>query len=187
MSATYNIQATSSLVRNHIRILSVISFVVRCTTALNLTLYARLPLFDRSPEIQLLPLSFILRWDAFHYAHIAEKGYIHEYEWAFFPGTPYVMRIAGAVLHALKGLDLPRIYLPTCCVTPNDLLQGCALAALACGSATTLYRLTLHHLESPYIALLASHLSLLPTSPATLHFAAYSEPFFTYLSYKGEQ
>ena len=70
----------------------------------------------------------------------------------------------------------------------NDLLQGGALAAFLCdaGSTTTLYNLTLHHVGSPNLALIASVLSFLPSSPATLRFAAYSEPFFTYLSYKGK-
>jgi hypothetical protein len=68
----------------------------------------------------------------------------------------------------------------------DDLLQGGLLAALACDTSTTLYHLSLHHLGSPSLALMASLLSLMPSSPVTLRFGAYSEPFFTYLSYKGE-
>ena len=94
------------------------------------------------------------------------------------------MRIAGEILRFVKGKWIgthgPVIW--------DDLLQGGALAAFLCdvGSTTTLYNLTLHHLGSPNLALITSVLSLLPSSPATLRFAAYSEPFFTYLSYKGK-
>jgi len=104
---------------------------------------------------------------------------MYEYEWAFFPGTPLVMRVAGKLLRLLKGNGH---------VSLDDLLQGGALAAFACevGSITTLYQLTLYHLGSPHIALISSVLSLMPSSPAILRFAVYSEPFFTYFSYKGE-
>ncbi|THH29853.1 hypothetical protein EUX98_g4326 [Antrodiella citrinella] len=63
-----------------------------------------------------------------------------------------------------------------------------AAGTLACcfiSSSTTLYDLTLHHTHSPTAAYLSALLSLIPTSPVTLRFVAYSEPFFTYLSYTG--
>ncbi|THH12498.1 hypothetical protein EW146_g7639 [Bondarzewia mesenterica] len=102
--------------------------------------------------------SSLLRWDAFHFAQIAKEGYVYEQQWAFLPEGP-----PGWI----------------------DILQGGGLAALVCDSTLTLYRLSLLHLQSPSLALIASLLSLLPSSPAILHFAGYSEPFFTFLSYKG--
>ena len=69
----------------------------------------------------------------------------------------------------------------------DGFLQGGALAVLTVDSATTLYLLTLHHFKSCNIALIVSVLSLIPSSPAVLRFASYSEPFFTYLSYQGKQ
>lgn len=177
-SASIPASLSTVTINEHIQLLRILSIAARLFTALSLYLLSNLPLFDSSPSIE-SNASSLLRWDAFHFAHIADKGYVHEYEWAFFPGTPLVMRIAGGVLHALKRSGSP--------MTWDDLLQGGALAALACDSTTTLYRLTLHHLGSPYVALVASLLSLFPSSPATLRFAAYSEPFFTYLSYKGDQ
>lgn len=60
-----------------------------------------------------------------------------------------------------------------------------ALAAIACDTTCTLYQLTLHHLGSPTLAYLTALLSLMPSNPATLYFVPYTEPFFTYLSYKG--
>ena len=61
-----------------------------------------------------------------------------------------------------------------------------ASAAVSVDTVHTLYNLTLHHFGSPAFALLTSLLSLLCSSPATLRHAPCTEPFFTYLSYKGE-
>ena len=171
-----------STVQSHIRLLRILSPTTRLFTIALIHLLSILPLFDSSPSVSSsIPSkpSPLLRWDAFHFANIAQNGYVHEYEWAFFPGTPLVMRIAGEALRFLKGSSEPVCW--------DDLLQGGAIVAFVCdvGSTTALYHLTLHHLGSTHIALITSVLSLLPSSPATLHFAAYSEPFFTYLSYKG--
>jgi phosphatidylinositol glycan class V len=168
----------------HIRLLVILTISARLATILLTYLLSNLPLFDSSPLISSPNASPLLRWDAFHFAHIAQSGYVHEYEWAFFPGTPLVMRLSGEVLRFLKGMG----GIPPALVSWDDLLQGGALVAFMCDvhSTTTLYHLTLHHLRSPNLALIASILSLLPSSPATLRFAAYSEPFFTYFSYRGE-
>jgi GPI mannosyltransferase 2 len=177
---------SASTAQFHRRLLQFLFLATRASTFLLIYLLSNVPLFDSSPSILSngSKASPLLRWDAFHFAHIAQNGYVHEYEWAFFPGTPLVMRIAGEIMRLVKGqwtgTPGPVIW--------NDLLQGGALAAFLCdaGSTTTLYNLTLHHVGSPNLALIASVLSLLPSSPATLRFAAYSEPFFTYLSYKGK-
>ena len=131
-----------------------------------ITLYSSslLPLFDTSPLLfQGGPL---LRWDAFHYLHIAQHGYVYEHEWAFFPGSPLIMRYGSRFLR-------------------GDYLTAVFIAALACETTDTLYALSLHHLKSPKLALVATLLSLLPTSPVTLYFGPCSEPFFTFLSYRG--
>lgn len=169
----------------HLCLLRIVSPLTRILTALLLYLLSiALPQFDSSPQVISPAPSALLRWDAFHFAHIAQHGYVHEHEWAFFPGTPLLMRLSG---HLLRTIKL-KLQFEGGEVTWDDLLQGGALAALACdaATATTLYKLTLHHLRSPHIALIAALLSLLPSSPAALRFAAYSEPFFTLLSYKGE-
>ncbi|KZT04635.1 glycosyltransferase family 76 protein [Laetiporus sulphureus 93-53] len=124
----------------------------------------------------------LLRWDSFHFSHIAQHGYVYEYEWAFLPGTPLVMRACANLLRLLRvgsssGSDT---------VNLEQVLLGGSLAACLSGSVTTMYRLTLHHMRSPTLAFLAALLSLLPSSPATLRLAGYTEPFFTYLTYKGE-
>lgn len=166
-------------VQEHLRLLRILSLASRILTAIALYSLAQLPLFDSSPNIA-SNKSPLLRWDAFHFTHIAHEGYVHDYEWAFFPGTPVVMRLTGRIIHWLKKADSG----PLCW---DDLLQGGALAALVVDSTTTLYHLTLHHFKSCNIALMVSLLSLIPSSPAVMRFASYTEPFFTYFSYQGKQ
>jgi hypothetical protein len=60
------------------------------------------------------------------------------------------------------------------------------VSVLASETVQILYLLSLHHFKSPHMALLASLLAILPSSPATFLFVPYTEPFFTYLSYRGE-
>ncbi|KIM45160.1 glycosyltransferase family 76 protein [Hebeloma cylindrosporum] len=136
---------------------------------------ALLPLFDASPILVALPrpLRPLLRWDAFHFLHVANHGYVYEHEWAFFPGSIYLIRYLGSILGHLTGFDASNFF------------SAGLLAVLACDTSQTLYALSLHHLQSPALALSASLLSLLPTSPATLYFAPYNEPFFTYFTYRG--
>jgi phosphatidylinositol glycan class V len=168
--------ALSSMVsaQRHIPALVLLSLVSRVLIVFLVALSSFLPLFDSSPTLALsanwsLPL---LRWDAFHFLHLAHtrNQYIYEYEWAFFPGTSAVMR------HIASLVIKPGSH--------HFLLAG-TLAAAACDSTLTLYDLTMRHFHSPDFAFLVSLLSLLPSSPATLRFACYSEPFFTLWSYKG--
>lgn len=162
--------------RTHLRsllgwtILSRVAFFVLAAYA------SSLPLFDASPKLYNLPrwAAPFLRWDAIHFLHIAEHGHLYEHEWAFFPGVPLAMRSFGKYIQLLTGFQK----------TPSLLLGGATLV-IACDSTRTLYDLSLYQLQSHDLAYLASLLSLIPTSPATLQFAPYTEPFFTYLSYKG--
>ncbi|KAF9467247.1 GPI mannosyltransferase 2 [Collybia nuda] len=135
----------------------------------------RVPLFDAAPRLVLAsPWSQpLLRWDSFHFLHIARYGYSYENQWAFFPGVPFLIRTASALLSVFHAHAHP------------DLLLSAAFLAAACDGTYTLYQLSLHHLRNPHLALLAALLSLIPSSPATLHFTPYTEPFFTFLSYKG--
>lgn len=122
-----------------------------------------LPLFDKSPLLLSLPplLAPLLRWDSFHFLHIANKGYLFEHEWVFLPGPPAIFR-----------------YLPSAALFV-------VLLVVACDTSRTLYQLSLRHLQSPSLAYITVILSLLSTSPVTVRLVPYSEPFFTYLSYKG--
>ncbi|KAJ7072467.1 glycosyltransferase family 76 protein [Mycena amicta] len=125
--------------------------------ALGVLLLALVHLF---PPFDAATPSLLLRWDVVHFVHIARSGYVYEHEWAFFPAVPALLSIFR--------------FAPT-------LLSF----ALAWDMYKTMYSLSLHHLQSPALAQLAAWLSLLPSSPATLFVAPYSEPFFTYFSYKG--
>ena len=140
---------------------------------------AKLPSFDSSASTAVDSAweRALLRWDMFHFLHIARSGYEFEYDRAFFPGAPRIMKLGSSLLEALFGTEGE---------TWTFLLTGhLATAAAAVGSVRTLYDLTLHHFESSSMAFLVSILSLMSSSPATLRFAPYAEPFFTYFTYKG--
>ena len=165
----------------HLRTLTFLSLLSRVLiAALIIASSYLLTLFDSSPRLILgnsAPpwISSLLRWDAFHFAHVAQEGHTYEHLWAFFPALPFVMRVSGRILSrvGLSSAD-----------TTAPLLGGAMLAAIS-DSTRVLYRLSLHHLRSPSAAFLATALSLLSCSPATLRFAPYNEPFFTYCSYQG--
>jgi len=136
---------------------------------------SRLPLFDLSPTLVPDALSPLLRWDVFHFLHISRDGYVYEHEWAFLPAAPWIIRHSLAFLEWL-----------TCSITVSHLILAIGVSVLASETVQTLYLLSLHHFKSPHMALLASVLAILPSSPATLLFVPYNEPFFTYLSYRGD-
>ncbi|KAI0667402.1 GPI mannosyltransferase 2 [Trametes maxima] len=164
-------------------------------TALTLVLSvvaSKLPLFDSSPNVLLPPpsrfsirhtlASALLRWDAFHFAHIAREGYVYEYEWAFFPGAAYIMKAWAQLAQLLRpgSQRAGRLF------DWDDLLSGGLVSTIVhVASAQVLYQLTLIHFRSRPLALLTSLLSLLPSSPVTLRIAGYSEPLFTLFSYCG--
>jgi phosphatidylinositol glycan class V len=156
-------------------VLVVATILSRFLFLLLLHLSSRLPLFDSSPILVTTSnwAQPLLRWDSFHFLHIAEHGYVFENQWAFFPGVPFVMHASAKLLSLIF----------TC---RADLLVAGAVTAMACDTTRTLYQLTLHHLGSPSLAFLTALLSLMPSNPTTLYFVPYSEPFFTYLSYKGK-
>ncbi|RDB24784.1 GPI mannosyltransferase 2 [Hypsizygus marmoreus] len=158
---------------SHSSVLVAATVLERIASAVVLSIADRLlPLFDASPRRVALSPWFapLMRWDAFHFHAIAWHGYTSENQWAFFPGTPFLIRLLR--FGSSDGI--------------TQLLWPIALLVVACDTTRTLYTLSLHHFpSSPTLATLVSLLSLLPSSPATLHFAPCSEPFFTYLSYKG--
>lgn len=166
--------------RQHLRLLDWLTVLSRllAATLLYLSSYYLTP-FDSSPSTLLAPSAFpsftysLFRWDAFHFTAIAKNGYSHEHHWAFFPGVPMLLRAADC---------LPALFLDA--ATP---LSWLALlhTAIAIPTTRAIYHLTLIHFQSPSFALLTALLSLLPASPATLYFAPYAEPIFTFLSYQG--
>jgi len=134
----------------------------------------RLPLFDESPLLVPDANSPLFRWDNFHFLHVARSGYVYEHEWAFLPAAPWVIRYALALL----GRVSQNIII-------SHFILAASISVLASETVQTLYSLSLHHLKSPHHALLASIMALLPLSPATFFFAPSTEPFFTYLTYRG--
>ncbi|KAK7468327.1 ER membrane glycoprotein subunit of the GPI transamidase complex-like protein [Stygiomarasmius scandens] len=114
----------------------------------------------------------LLRWDNFHFLHIAQEGYVYEHEWAFLSGASLVMRYTGYIAEMLSGKSA-------------DFLLTGAFVVMACDTTRMLYRLALYHLKSKKLAYLVALLSIMSSSPVTLRLTPYQEPFFTYLSYRG--
>ena len=176
-----DMQACDSGQAQHLRILlsfSLLSRLIVCVLIVSST--ALLTLFDSSPRLVLSAevsawTASLLRWDVFHFGHVASHGPVYEHEWAFFPPISLVMSWSGS---ALSYLGFGRQGWPA-------LLCGGALVGMLFDSTWVLYQLSLFHLRSPSAAFLATALSLISTSPAALRFAPYSEPFFTYFSYRG--
>ena len=188
----------ATLEANHRRILVLASAAATVLTLLLTLAAAQQPLFDASPRVLLPPpaggfllrlwhalASAVLRWDAFHFASIARDGYAYEHQWAFFPGTPFVLHTVGRAVRAVcafVGVQPPTGW--------EEVLLGGLVAAPVLGvlSVLKLYELSLVLLgpEEREAAFLAALVSVLPSSPVTMRMAGYSEPFFTYLSYTGE-
>ncbi|KAG8986614.1 ER membrane glycoprotein subunit of the GPI transamidase complex-like protein, partial [Tulasnella sp. 427] len=160
--------------------LIVASFIVLAATIF--------PPFDAShlitqPDRKFGLTSALLRWDVFHFSNVAINGYTHEHLFAFFPGTPGLMKAV-----AETGLMLGRTLGSTerKQIGEGDVLLGGALASLVlCDWTGDLYDLTIAVGGTPSMAKLTALLSLVPLSPPTLLFAPYAEPFFARLSYKG--
>ena len=192
ITVTIPLMATPSTAPNtntHIQRLDIYALGARVVATVLVYISTYLPLFDSSPLTSLHPaslstrwISSLLRWDALHFVSVAQYGYIYEYQWAFLPGVPTVMKIGGSVSAWLRRNDDRAGSLGY-----NELLVAGALGALVCGNVRVFYKLSLHHLKSPNLAFLAALLSLLPGSPAVVYHTGYTEPFFTFLSYKGRR
>ena len=132
----------NSGVGQHRLLIRLASLSARTTTGLLVFLVASFSSFDASPTLfspsSQNPLqrwaTSLLRWDAFHFVHVAQHGYAYEHAFAFFPGTPGVMRLmaeVGSVLHLTKWGDEG----PSALV----LLGGGAIGALICDASLDLY------------------------------------------------
>jgi GPI mannosyltransferase 2 len=114
----------------------------RIATGLLVYISTYFPLFDASPLVIGASLesslmrwaSSHLRWDALHFTHIAQRGYVFEYEFAFFPGVPIIMRFMaefGTVLGLARWSLVPNL---------SQLIIGGALATMALDSSMDLYK-----------------------------------------------
>ncbi|GJJ06428.1 hypothetical protein Clacol_000620 [Clathrus columnatus] len=168
-----------------IRTLLLFTFCLRSLTVLIAFLSSYLPQFDASSSLLTLnaPGSFIsgrfanaaLKWDAIHYLHIAQEGYQYEYQFAWMPGLPVLLRILSSL-----GTSLSSSFLIS-----SSICHLILSTLVSIDTTRLLYLLTLHHTESRQLALLSAYLSLLPSSPSTLHLALYTEPWYTWASYRG--
>ncbi|KIY50169.1 hypothetical protein FISHEDRAFT_39674 [Fistulina hepatica ATCC 64428] len=164
--------------QRHITRLNVLSTSVRALLVLYVLTASRFTsLFDASPEVvQSMNATLskpLLRWDVFHFDSIAQHGYQYEHHWAFFPGVTYISRFVSQQLSSY--------------ITDVGTLTAGCLAALMFDGTITLYELSLLHTRSRHLSFLSALLSLIPSSPVTLRLAPYAEPFFTYMSYRGDE
>ncbi|KAG8968929.1 ER membrane glycoprotein subunit of the GPI transamidase complex-like protein [Tulasnella sp. 419] len=100
------------------------------------------PPFDTSADILLQQNSWLsvlsnvlLRWDSFHFASIALKGYVYEHQFAFMPGTPLVMRLFGELVWRTRRL----LGASDGVVIEDVLMGGSMAAALMCDWTSDLY------------------------------------------------
>lgn len=97
--------------KHHARLVISLSVTARILTSLLIYLgsAASIPFDSSHLTLELIntaPLlrkwaSFAVRWDTFHFTRIAQNGYVYEYEYAFMPGTPAVMRLIAFIARAL--------------------------------------------------------------------------------------
>ena len=116
-------------------------------------------------------------WDAEHYLFIAERGYLYEHNFAFFPLLPVILRgLAETLLWPLSGWLSVR----------GRLLLAVALgnSALFLLSAVALYAMSRVVLQDRRLALLSSLLYCL--TPANVFMTSgYSESLFAALTFGG--
>ncbi|XP_028326653.1 palmitoyltransferase ZDHHC18-A [Gouania willdenowi] len=122
-------------------------------------------------------LGGLSRWDAEHYLFIAERGYLYEHNFAFFPLFPIVLRgLADVLLWPLSSWLSLR----------GRLLLAVALgnSALFLLSVVALYALSRTVLQDRRLALLSSLLYCI--TPANVFMTAgYSESLFAALTFGG--
>ncbi|KAI8592902.1 GPI mannosyltransferase 2 [Geranomyces variabilis] len=117
-------------------------------------------------------LAPFVRWDAVYFLAIADRGYVHEQEFAFFPGLPLVMR---AVAAWIPGLQRDQALM----------LAGVIVSNLSfVAAAVVLYRLGCVVLGDERQAYRAA--ILFAITPAGLFMSAiYTESLFALLSFSG--
>ncbi|KAJ2797637.1 ER membrane glycoprotein subunit of the GPI transamidase complex-like protein [Coemansia furcata] len=114
-----------------------------------------------------------VRWDSFYFLHIADAGYVHEQEHAFFPLLPMLMRlVASTLLMPLAGWVDRRIVLAIA-----GLVISNASFVLAAATLYVLGCVTLRNERLAYVAAL-----LFVAAPASAFMSAvYTESLFAWL------
>ncbi|KAF8320312.1 hypothetical protein DL93DRAFT_1828914 [Clavulina sp. PMI_390] len=162
---------------------------------------AALPVLGSRAGVSPSPSPFVerlagsqLRWDAIHFAHIAQTlqvgpggwtsfvyKYEYEHEYAWPPGVPALMRI-GAYVGRAVGL----LHGDGHTFEMWQLLLGSAGLSILLDPSVHLYELTLLQLKSPRLALLAAlSCAIGGTSPATWLSGVYTELPYTFFAIRG--
>ena len=135
---TWNVHDTSQ----HRRIILLCSILSRLLVASVIFLSSLVPPFDSSHTLVISSDALVarwgastLRWDAFHFVHIAQRGYTFEYEFAFFPGAPLVIRAMaeiGRVVGLVSWTEQPSMEQLLCCGAFGALLFDSSLIFYEC-------------------------------------------------------
>ncbi|KAF9902563.1 hypothetical protein EC991_004774 [Linnemannia zychae] len=136
-----------------------------------------LPIDTLSQQLFKSIFGVFLRWDAFYFLHIAEKGYVFEQAHAFFPLVPALTRlVANTVLAPLSfALDYKQ----------QLVLAGVVVANASFVAATVqLYRLSKELFRDEHFAFLSAILYTLTPSGIFMS-AIYTESTFALLSFTG--
>ncbi|KAG0261157.1 hypothetical protein DFQ27_003119 [Actinomortierella ambigua] len=118
-----------------------------------------------------------LRWDAFYFTHIAEKGYVFEQEHAFFPLVPALMRLMANAASKL----LPGVLTYQQLIVISGVLVANASFILA---AVQLYRLSRQLFRDEPFAFLSGLMYVL-TPSGIFSSAIYTESTFAALTFTG--
>ncbi|KAG0311957.1 hypothetical protein BGZ97_011526 [Linnemannia gamsii] len=136
-----------------------------------------LPIETTSQQLFKSVFGVFLRWDAFYFVHIAEKGYVFEQAHAFFPLVPALSRLVANTLLAPLSFML-------------DYKQQLVLAGVIVANvsftvaAVQLYRLTKELFGREQFAYLTAMLYVLTPSGIFMS-AIYTESTFSALSFTG--
>ncbi|EJU01487.1 hypothetical protein DACRYDRAFT_100401, partial [Dacryopinax primogenitus] len=168
---------------SHTIIILAASIITRIFTALLINLcttWIRLPLFDSSPLVE--TKSALLRWDVFHFVHIAALGGTPEWEHEIAFSAPGLSYITNAFVAAMNLLRYKNDH-----ATLRDILilGSWAVSVIGVFVPITLYKLTVEITGAPAFALCASLLYCLPSSPPTTLYAGYTEPVFAFFAFNG--
>ncbi|TNY17693.1 GPI mannosyltransferase 2 [Rhodotorula diobovata] len=161
------------------------SLTLRAVTSLALLLLGSLlPSFETDAATLREPVAWwarpFVRWDTVHFVNVALGGYPNEWEAAFMPGLPGLMRAGGEVLHWLSRAGGA--------VSGNEVVVAGLVLTIAATTAAALclHRLTLHTFPScPSFALLTALLFLLAPARPALHGVPYTEPFAALCTFGG--
>ncbi|WVQ62252.1 uncharacterized protein L199_000391 [Kwoniella botswanensis] len=115
-----------------------------------------------------------LRWDAIHFASVAQNGYEFEQQLAFQPLLMGLLRLLGQSVVCIRGREME---------VGDVIWSGVGISAVAwVGASIVLYKLTVH-LYNPAFAILTTILYMIPPTPVPS--LPYTEPLYAFTTFLG--